>query len=142
MQDKNGNDIKAGDTLFNPHDRDSIERMRDMVDERADEGLYVVPSETHFLHPATERRLRDVIRQIDDGIGGGFRFAHWLSNSDSSEAARYFVTGRRNDSASLWYAPRGRSVRKECTRVGYTIHPLQSKRYAELAESLERHLGR
>jgi len=22
MQDKNGNDIKAGDTLFNPHDRD------------------------------------------------------------------------------------------------------------------------
>ena len=22
MQDKHGNDIKAGDTLFNPHDRD------------------------------------------------------------------------------------------------------------------------
>ena len=95
----------------------------------------------HCLHAGTERRLRDVIRQIDNGIGGGFAFAHWLSHSDSTEAAKYFVTGCRDDNASIWYATHGRAQQDECKRVGCSISPLQSQRYAELAEALERHIN-
>ena len=93
------------------------------------------------LHSGTEKRLRDVLRQIDDGLGGGFTFPHWLSNSESMEAAKYFVTGLRHDCASLWYAQTGVADSSTCLRLACTLEPLQGKRYAELADALESHIN-
>jgi len=93
------------------------------------------------MHEETDRRLRQVMRNIDAGRGGGFEFAAWLSNSGSMEAAKYFLIGIRNDCVTLFHAPKGRSIRAECRVVGYSIASVGSKRYAEIAESLEQDMG-
>ena len=89
----------------------------------------------------TEKRLRQVIRDIDNGIGGGFVHAAWLSNSESMEASKYFVTGVRDDCNTLWYALAGQSIRGKCTVVGYSCESLPHRRYADIAESLEKHIS-
>jgi len=92
------------------------------------------------LHNGTERRLRQVMRDIDNGKGGGFTRAAWLANCDTLEAAKYFVTGIRDDCATLWYAQNGRSKRKECMAVGFSCESLLHRRYSDIAHYLEKHL--